>query len=463
LNALLNGETLLVTSVEAGQASSIIETFSAFAQDTWQIGSRANLTYGARWEVTPPPAQRSVQPAAPVSTSLPLPTLGSPLIEPIWPTRYTQFAPRLGFAYRLASDGALVLRAGAGTFYDLGFSSATDAVNGAPFNSFQALSPLLAAPTQLRTVHYGFAPNLRLPLSIEWNVALERQFAGSHVAAISYIGSTGHHLLRREGYLQPRTEFTDSILATNHGSSNYHALQAQYQRRLARGLRGVAGYTWSHSVDNGSWDSSLMLVYPDLTGAQDRGSSSFDVRHAATVAMTYELPGAALRGWSIAGILRARSGFPIDVISAENSFGLGFDNATRPNVVRRIPIWVDDVNAAGGRRLNRDAFSIPAAGLKGSLGRNAISGLGMYQVDLALRKQFVLLGDRSLQVRLEAFNLTNHPSFADPVRFLSSGFFGESVSLLNQMLGTGSPHSGLTPAFQAGGPRSVQLGIQLRF
>jgi hypothetical protein len=213
-----------------------------------------------------------------------------------------------------------------------------------------------------------------------------------------------------------------------------------------------------------------MLVYPGAA-ARDRGSSNFDVRHAATLAIAYELPGIrsptalrdALRGWSVDGILRARTGFPIDILSTENAFGLGFDNAIRPNLALGAPIWLDDSGAPGGRRLNREAFSLPDGGKQGSLGRNAIVGLGMYQIDLALRKHFVLVGDRSLQVRVEAFNMTNHVNFADPVRFLSSGVFGESVSLLNLMLGTGSPHSGLTPAFQAGGPRSVQLVLQLRF
>ena len=113
--------------------------------------------------------------------------------------------------------------------------------------------------------------------------------------------------------------------------------------------------------------------------------------------------------------------------------------------------------------MNRDAFRLPDGGIEGNLGRNAIAGFGMYQIDLALRKHFVLIGDRSLQVRLEAFNVTNHVNFADPVRFLSSGIFGESVSPLSLMLGTGSPHSGLTPAFQVGGPRSLQLVVQLHF
>jgi hypothetical protein len=468
LQGLLNGEPMMVTTALASQASSIIETFSAFAQDTWRIGSRANVTYGARWEVTPPPALRSAQPllpaggggtappisnSGPVALAAPLPILTTALAEPVWPTRYTQFAPRLGVAYRLTPEGSFVLRAGAGVFYDLGFSSATDLVNGAPYNSWQGLSLGLAPALGFRSLRYGFAPNLRLPRSVEWNVAIERQLAGADVATISYIGSAGHNLLRREAYLQPDNQSAETVLATNQGWSDYHALQAQYRRRVARGLRGVATYTWSHSIDNGSWDSSLMLVYPG-SAARDRGSSNFDVRHAGTLAMAYDLP--RTRGWSVDGILRARTGFPIDVLSAENSFGLGFDNAIRPNLLPGAPIWLD-----GG--LNRNAFSLPASGTEGSLGRNAIAGFGMYQIDLALRKHFVVLGDRSLQFRVDAFNVTNHVNFADPVRFLSSGLFGESVSLLNLMLGTGSPHSGLTPAFQAGGPRSVQLGLQLRF
>ena len=449
LRGLLNGEPMLVTTALAGQASSVIEAFSAFAQDTWRIGSRANVTYGSRWEVTPPPALRA------------LPLVTTALAEPVWPTRYTQFAPRLGVAYRLTPEGSFVVRAGAGVFYDLGFGSATDLVNGAPYNSWRAVSAPLSSAFAFRSLRYGFAPNLRLPRSFEWNVAIERQLAGTGVATISYVGSAGHNLLRREAYLQPDAVLSETILATNHGLSDYHALQAQYRRRLARGLRGVATYTWSHSIDNGSWDSSLMLVYPGAA-RQDHGSSNFDVRHSATLAMAYELPG-PLRGWSADGILRTRTGFPIDILSVENTLGLAFDNVIRPDLAPGAPIWLRDSGAPGGRRLNRNAFSLPDGLIQGSLGRNAVAGFGMYQIDLGLRKQFVLLGDRSLQLRAEAFNVTNHVTFADPVRYLSSGLFGQSTSLLSMMLGTGSPRSGLTPAFQAGGPRSIQLSLQFRF
>jgi hypothetical protein len=68
-----------------------------------------------------------------------------------------------------------------------------------------------------------------------------------------------------------------------------------------------------------------------------------------------------------------------------------------------------------------------------------------------------------LEFRGEVSNALNHPSFADPVRYLSSPLFGEATSMLNLMMGSGTPRSGLTPAFQVGGPRSIRIGLKLRF
>lgn len=87
----------------------------------------------------------------------------------------------------------------------------------------------------------------------------------------------------------------------------------------------------------------------------------------------------------------------------------------------------------------------------------------MWQADLALRRDFPLADRRSLQFRVEAFNALNHANYADPVPFLSSPLFGQSPSMLNMMLGTGSPGSGLTPFFQSGGARSVQVTLRFRF
>jgi hypothetical protein len=163
------------------------------------------------------------------------------------------------------------------------------------------------------------------------------------------------------------------------------------------------------------------------------------------------------------GILRVRTGFPIDVLNAEYSTGVSFANAFRPGLVAGQPVWVADQQAPGGRRLNRAAFQSAADLTQGSLGRNAITGFGMSQLDLALRRDF-RLGERpSLQLRINAFNALNQASFADPARFLTSPLFGQSLSMLNLMLGNGSPGSGLTPMFQLGGARSLQIALRFRF
>jgi hypothetical protein len=147
----------------------------------------------------------------------------------------------------------------------------------------------------------------------------------------------------------------------------------------------------------------------------------------------------------------------------ENAYGVGIDNLVRPDLVDSRPLWIDDTRVPGGRRLSRDAFRMVLPGLPGSLGRNSIRGFGMSQIDVALRKRWLLTDSASIQLRAEVFNALNTVNFADPVRYLSSGLFGEPASLLNMMLGSGSPNSGLAPALQAGGPRTLQIGIRARF
>src|ERR1035441_6535299 len=106
---------------------------------------------------------------------------------------------------------------------------------------------------------------------------------------------------------------------------------------------------------------------------------------------------------------------------------------------------------------------IPACPLALSAGRNVPSGFGMEQVDFSLKKEFHFGEQRGIQLRLEAFNVLNQANFADPIKFMDSPLFGQSTSMLNTMLGTGSSGSGLAPVLQIGGPRSVQLSVRLHF
>jgi hypothetical protein len=447
--------TLITAS--ADQSSALVETLSIFAQDTWRVSSRFTLTYGFRWELTPAPASR--QPvttgSVPITIGAPVASLPlAPLDQPLWQTNYTQIAPRFGAVYRW--NDRTVVRAGGGIFYDVGFSAALDPINSFPFNRWQFSS---GGPGAAGMGAYGLrsSPGLSLPYAVEWNIAFERMFGLRNAASISYTGSGGRRLLRYEGVLEPGTRLAQTAAATNNGRSIYHGLELQYRHRLARAWEGSAAYTWSHALDNGSYDSGLYLAPSQLPSSPDWGSASFDVRHNFSAGFTWT----PRRQWELSGIVRARTGFPIDVQTTQNFLGLGFDDVTRPNVVPGVPVWLPS-STLGGRRLNPEAFSIPS-GIQGDLGRNAITGAGIAQLDMAAQREFSISDRAGVVLRIEAYNALNHPALADPVRFLDSPFFGAPVSMLNLTLGSGKARSGAAPAFEPGGSRSLQVSVRLQF
>jgi hypothetical protein len=312
---------------------------------------------------------------------------------------------------------------------------------------------------------------LRLPSSYQWRAALERSLGVHGAGSIAYVGSAGSHLLGNQAYVDPTTGVLDQMITLTQNSSDYQALQMRYSGSIARRVFASVSYTWSHSIDDGSQDSSVFLIHPGYQLSEVRGSSSFDVRHALTAALSYQVPRATaagrlpdwLAGWTVSGIFRARSGFPIDIFDTEPAIGQTFDNVGRPNLVSGMPMWIADPSAPGGRLLNPAAFAVPANGAQGSLGRDTIYGNGLVQLDVSLRREFALYRRSSLEASLNIFNLPNHPAFADPVPYLSSPLFGQSTSMQNLMLGSGTPNSGLSPLFQGGGARSVELSFRFSF
>jgi hypothetical protein len=162
-------------------------------------------------------------------------------------------------------------------------------------------------------------------------------------------------------------------------------------------------------------------------------------------------------------VVRVRSGFPLTIQQQEEYTGISLINAFRPDLAYGQPVWLRDRNSPGGSRLNPLAFAPTATAKQGTLGRNIIPGFGMWQADLAVSREFRASDRTVLQLRLEAFNAFNHPNFADPVKFMDSPLFGQSPSMLNLELGSGSPGSGLSPILQSGSPRMFQISLRLRF
>ena len=440
-----------------------VPELSLWIADTWHATRRLTLTAGLRWEFSPgvvPSGAGSVLfYTAQTGTFQTYCGSGQPC-QPLWPTSYRDFAPRLGLALRLTRDGRTVLRAGGGLYYDSAMSIAADYLNGGPMgiaNYSSGRTGLFS--TQLS---YGFLPGLRLPAVGQWNLTLERALTPRDIVALGYVGSAGYDFIRRELGGPGYTPTSWVALTTNNARSRYHSLQAQYRRRLTAGLDALASYTWSHSIDDDSSDAFLAWAGTGAGASVDRGSSDFDLRHSFTGSLSYTAP-PRWGAWSFSALLRARAGFPITVQAAEEYVGISFINAFRPNWVYGQPLWIQASHVPGGRELNPAAFQVQASGVQGNLGRNVIGGLGMTQLDVALSREFKITDRTGLQLGVQAFNAFNHPNFADPMKYLDSPFFGQSVSMLNMMLGTGSPGSGLSPILGSGGPRALQFVLRFRF
>src|SRR5882724_518157 len=461
----------------------LTQALSLYAQDTWRITPRLTLTYGLRWELNPAPSARGATTlAAWENVNNPANFALAPSGTHLWRTTYGSFAPRVGVAYGLNQNRDFVLRAGWGIFYDLGVGQAASVATVFP-NYFSRGSSGVSAPITDLTPYlpstlrqapypgvYGFSQDLKLPRSYQWKLTLEKSFGGRQVVSATYVGQSGRDLLRAAGYWQPNPNFSSYFfLTTNAARSNYNALQLQYRRPISTHLQALLNYTWSHSLDSASNDvpgGSNTVI----SAANDYASSSFDVRHSFSGAVVYDIPAVlkssplsrVTKDWSLGGVVVARSGFPFNGIIFAASPLLGF-TYTRPDLMPGQPFWIRNAAAGGGRSLNPAAFSSPPLDTsgnpvrQGTEGRNDISGFGLIQVDSSIGRKFPITERLNLQFRADAFNVLNHPNFANPsLPFVFFGpFFLKSRQMLNQGLG------GLNPLFQEGGPRSLQLSLRL--
>jgi hypothetical protein len=481
----------------------VVFNFSAYGQDTWRLSRRLTLDVGVRWEVNPAPSEANGNDQVAVTEINNLATMQlARLGTKAWKTTYNNFAPRVGAAYQIsqASGRETVARGGFGIFYDTGNDSGAGNFNNIfPYASNRVLanvsyplSPIQVAPaplpiqTGLTTPYptfFGFDPALKLPYTLQWNLAVEQSLGKSQAVTVSYVGAAGRRLLQSTqltlGAINPR--FTTVFLTRNNAKSDYNSLQAQFQRRLSQGLQALLSYTWSHAIDDDSSSNSLRVA--------QRGNAAFDVRHVFAGAVTYDIPAPGkssiakgiLGAWSIDTRLQIQSALPVDIIARTFTDPVtgGVINV-RPNVIPNAPVYLDDLNAPGGRIINnaiptaaqiaaagcaplaptapaKGAFCSPPVGQSGNLGRNALRGLPAWQVDLAVRRQLNLSEKLKLQLRAEGFNIFNHPNFGTIQTTLTAANFGQATNMLNRQL------AGISQLYQIGGPRSFQFALKLLF
>lgn len=476
---LATGQTDIFTNTNR-PAEILGKALSLYAQDTWNVSSKLTLSYGLRWELSPAPtAQGSTTLVAWENLNNLAALAPAPQGTPLWNTKYGNFAPRFGLAYRLNKNGDFVLRAGAGIFYDLGLgaasivpsfwpnsASASFPAVSVPVSNVSSFLPALSFAPPFPDQIYAFTPNLKLPRSYQWNVALEKSFGGKQTVSVTYLGQAGRDLLRKEALFQPNPDFSGLFFLTqNDARSNYNALQVQYRRPLSKQVQALLNYSFSHSLDNASNDYVAGVSNTVISAKNDYASSDFDVRHSFSGAVTWALPSAArvpilsfiTRDWSLDTIVVARSGFPFN---GQVFLGAGdlAEEFTRPDLVPGQPFWISNPQAPGGKTLNPNAFLVPTTVRQGTESRNDINGFGLTQIDLSIARLFSLGERLHLQFRADAFNALNHPNFTNPSGFIQFGPLEfQSAEMLNHGLG------GLNPLFQGGGPRSLQISLKLTF
>jgi len=473
--------------------------FGAYGQDDFKMTQRLTLNLGLRWEFVTDPREVNGKMADLLNLSDPAPTV---LKDHLFHVTKKDIQPRVGFAWQLNGSGTTVLRSGFGMFHDhiLPYSFATGLSGYPPY--FVTLSDLtnpvfpidtnLSAGPPPPAQFGGWLATNKEPSKIQYNLTLQQQVMNNTVLELAYIGSESHHLQRNGEWNTPvpispgvfpavfkqsnriNPNFASLTVARWDANANYNALQVTLKRKSSSGLQYQVFYTYSKSIDEkstlagGESRQEPNTVLDFQNRRTDRGRSSFDARHNLVPTITYPLPfrfqqkavAMILGGWAVNGIGTFRTGEPFAGRVGRSQSGNGdrwFPD--RPNL---NPGFSNDPThgvtagckgVAAGQKLGTPdlwydpcAFSVPAAGTYGNLGRNTITGPGFSNVDFSADKVFKPSDRVNVQFRAEIFNLFDQAHFYIPGFNVFSGSAGHITRL------TSSP-----------GGRLTQLGVKLVF
>ncbi|NUQ29736.1 MAG: hypothetical protein HOQ35_14640 [Acidobacteriaceae bacterium] len=486
----------------------------AFGQDQFRLRPNLTVTLGLRWDPNLAPASKDGRGAVynPGQQSTVFPNAPRGLVFPgdrgvpdsLAQNTYGYWEPRIAFAYQASPKTAF--RAGFGMFTaplpysaynhvaDVSPFSPTFTLNGsasnpinfsnpwANFSSTNFTSPFppfaydnvrpsanYVFPAQT-TVPAAFRPNFKLGMTQSWNASVEQQFSGDLVMHLAYVGSQSYHqtliIEANPGQIaagvrgtRALTNYGQLLTINSNGTSSYHSLQAQFEKRFSHSFQAQSSFTWSKNIDiaatgNASFTGGIANPY-DLRF--NRGLSDLNFPLVSVTNLVYSTP--KLKGWNpiarnvlgeweISGIYTLQSGRPFSVSGGNgnnNSGALVYgDRADRvPGVVVQThqgskQQWLQQYFTTA-------AFAQNAVGTFGNSGRNILKGPGTNYSDAALMKNWTIQERYKIQFRWELFNAFNRVTFAQPDANPSSGTYG-------RITGTGPVK-----------PRVMQGGLKVTF
>jgi hypothetical protein len=467
---------------------------AAYVQDDFRVSQKLTLNLGLRWDLFVPwvevdDKQSNFDP----STGKFVVASEDAVIDGVKVGRYLQtyskrdFGPRIGFAYDLDGSGRTIVRGGFGVFWNFtpGGTSSSKAQNP-PF--LQATTLTTNFGTNLRlsdglppppgvdlnrepagTTRSIFDINARDGYAENWNVNVQRQLGTNHLVEVAYAGSRGRQLTLKGDPNQapPVVGVTDQNVnrpyirispqlrtlgqVRSEGELDYHGLLIKFNRRLANRFSFANSYSFAKVEDFNSDNDGTVTLTNVYDQDYDWGPAQYDVRHTFSSNWIYELPVARNRiygGWQLSGILYLRSGLPFTVTQTQNVLSTGTGN--RPNQI--CDGKLDNPTIA--RWFDPSCFVPPAdtTGTYGNTGRNSMRGPGQFNIDASLIK-LTRIGRAETELRIEAFNLLNHPQFAQPNGQIGNAAVGTISAMLS------NPACALCGTTE----RQVQVGMKVKF
>lgn len=310
----------------------------------------------------------------------------------------------------------------------------------------------------------AFSPRNVSPYTESYTLSIQRQITTNTLVSAGYVGNQAHHLLvllsanpgnpavclltpgcgpfSETGVRGPFSSRFDAVTYQKTiSNSNYNALEVNV-RHNSGPLEFLVGYTYSKSIDQ---SSSLAEPVNPVDPSLSRALSAFDMTHNFVASYRYELPLGRLvrnherlaRGWVVSGITRFSTGFPVTLFNNKDTSLLG----TIPNGINNNgvdtpnyapgPLAVNTDPRNGKPAFNSALFTLPELGQTGTARRRFFYGPGINNFDLAMRKTIPLTEAKSLEFRMEAFNVFNHAQFYGPAAVngdVNSAKFGQVVS-----------------------------------
>jgi hypothetical protein len=475
--------------------------WAAYVQDDFRVTSKLTLNLGLRWDMFVPwVEENNLQSNFDPSTGRFVVASDDAVINGVRVGRYLQtyskrdFGPRFGFAYDLTGDGRTTIRGGVGVFWNwgVGGTSSSKATNPPFLQTTDISASGGAANLRLRdglppppavdaslppggTTRSVFDINYRDQYATNWNVNLQKAFGRDYMVELAYVGSAGRQMTLKTDQNQapPILGVTNADVnrpfagvspalrivgtAQSSGTLDYHAFLFKGVKRFSNGFSALVAYTFGKTIDLVSDNDGTVSLTNIRDPLYDRGPATYDVKHTFVTSFIYELPFArqhVLGGWQLNGIASARSGIPVNItmtgVMASTGVGGGGLNANRPNQIS------DDIYPADrtiDNWFNAAAFARPAdtTATFGNVGRNSARGPGIFNIDMSLIKN-TKIGKLDTELRVEAFNVLNHPQFGQPNAQIGNAAFGTITA------------SGTPSCVTCGtSERQIQLSAKIRF